>query len=222
VRKSILASLPPPGLSLRVAATPVPPASVLVVANPDAAVGTLVGCLGQHPGVTTLVARTHTRARLLATEAQPEVVLIDLLFEHGSGIALACDVQRCAPHVAVVFFAEDLGAPEAQAARDLGISRVVGTAEMATWLAATLAPLADAARAQRTLYAARLALGRQEPILDAPPTELPLPVAERRYREAYLRACMSRAGGRREAARLAGVPYSSLCVMLRKLGIGGE
>jgi DNA-binding NtrC family response regulator len=181
----------------------------------------VVGCLGQRAGVSTLVARTQTRALLLATEAQPEVALIDLLFGQGAGIALACEVQRCAPHVAVVFFVEHPGAPEAHAARDLGITRVVAIADLPAWLAETLAPLADAARAERTLQAARLALGRQAPDdSGAPSTELPLPVAERRYREAYLRACMSRAGGRREAARLAGVPYSSLCVMLRKLGIG--
>jgi CheY-like chemotaxis protein len=220
VRKSILASIPTAGTTS--VAIAVAPTSVLVVADPDAAIRPVVGCLGARPGVTTLVARSQTRALLVATEAQPEVALIDLVFGQGAGIALACEVQRAAPHVAVVFFVEHPGAPEAHAARDLGITRVVATAGLADWLAESLAPLADAARAQRTLDAARVALGGQPASTGAPSIDLPLPVAERRYREAYLRACMSRAGGRREAARLAGVPYSSLCVMLRKLGIGED
>jgi CheY-like chemotaxis protein len=197
-------------------------ASVLVVSDGETDLQPLTRWLGQHDWLTTLVAGSEERARQLAGEARPEVALIDLLTGGSAGMALAFDLQRAAPHVGVVFFVDDDAAPEAQAARDLGISRVVPLARLPAWLAQSLVPLADIARAQRVLEAARSALGREPPAPGAPPLSLRLPVAERRYREAYLRACMARASGRREAAHLAGVPYSSLCVMLRKLGIGDE
>jgi len=48
---------------------------------------------------------------------------------------------------------------------------------------------------------------------------LRLAVAERRYRESYLRATLAKSGARRPAAQLAGVRYTTSCFMPRKLGI---
>jgi len=48
---------------------------------------------------------------------------------------------------------------------------------------------------------------------------VPLPRAERDFRVSYLRALLAEAPNRREAARRAGVPYRTLCDMVRKLRI---
>jgi citrate lyase beta subunit len=48
---------------------------------------------------------------------------------------------------------------------------------------------------------------------------VPLPRAERDFRVSYLRALLADAPNRREAARRAGVPYRTLCDMVRKLRI---
>jgi PleD family two-component response regulator len=195
-----------------------PRPKILLVIEQDAAADALADCLRSQ--VSTLVAHTPTRAMLLAHDVQPEIAVVDLLFRGSAGIALGIELQRQAPHVEVVFSVPHLGAPEALAARELGITRLVATSQLAAWLAGSLVPLTEIARARRRLEAAERALGREPTPVPAPQiTQLPLPVAERRYREAYLRACMARARGRRAAAKLAGVPYTSLCVMLRKLDI---
>jgi hypothetical protein len=62
-------------------------------------------------------------------------------------------------------------------------------------------------------YSARAALPlRGRPLV-------PLPRAERDFRVSYLRALLAEAPNRREAARRAGVPYRTLCDMVRKLRI---
>jgi DNA-binding NarL/FixJ family response regulator len=195
-------------------------ARLLLVMEKDPASDALAESLGSHEDVSLLVAHAATRAMLLAHEMQPEVAVVDLLFRGSAGVAVGFELQRQAPHIEIVFCVHDMGAPEAHAALDLGISRLIVTSDLASWLAGSLAPLIEMSRARRRLAAAERALGHPpSPSRTAPPEQLPLPIAEDRYREAYLRACMARANGRREAAKLAGVPYTSLCVMLRKLGI---
>jgi DNA-binding NtrC family response regulator len=51
------------------------------------------------------------------------------------------------------------------------------------------------------------------------PARLPLPTAEMQFRESYIRYLLAQSGGRQEAARRAGVPYRTMCEMIRKLGI---
>jgi DNA-binding NtrC family response regulator len=158
------------------------------------------------------VARTH----------RPEVLLVDVLLGEGEGIGLAIDLLKTSPGAEVIFVIDDLDAPEVRAARDVGISRFVETGDLADYLAVAAGPLARLARARRTLEEAQRAVEKlpswsaaAEPANGA----LPLAVAERRYRESYLRASLAKGGGRRAAARLTGVPYTTFCVMLRKLGI---
>lgn len=195
-------------------------ARLLLVVEREPAGDALAESLRAHDDVSLLVAHASTRAMLLAHEMQPEIAVVDLLFRRSAGVAIGFELQRQAPHIEVVFCVPDMGAPEAHAALDLGINRLIATRDLLPWLEASLAPLAEMARARRRLAAAERALGQQAPpARTQPPELLPLPVAEDRYREAYLRACMARAHGRREAAKLAGIPYTSLCVMLRKLGI---
>jgi len=167
-----------------------------------------------------VIAASSRTALELATGEQPEVAVIDLLFGGGRGLALAAELQRLAPEIEIAFVVDDCSVPEVQAAWDLGWERLIAAEALAAWLDRGLLPLCrlaalrrQASRAQEE--AARLAAGNVVPTT----SELPLSVAERRYRETFLRAKLAMAGGRREAARLAGVPYTTFCVMLRKLGI---
>jgi hypothetical protein len=172
----------------------------------------------RHGGVRPLVAATSTAAFTTAAREQPEVAVLDLLFRDGRSVAL--ELRSIAPELEIVFVVDEAGAPEAQAAWDLGWERLVAADSLEEWLAQGLKPLANLVRLKRRVTLAhhevqRLSAGNVVPSV-AP---LPLAVAERRYRETFLRSKLAMAGERREAARLAGVPYTTFCVMLRKLGI---
>jgi DNA-binding NtrC family response regulator len=164
-------------------------------------------------------ARSSAEALRLARQSRPEVFLVDLLLGESEGVALAIDLLKESPGAEVVFLVEGLDMPEVRAARDVGMSRFVPTAELACYLSVAALPLARLARARRTLDDAQRDVARLPASGESRGSPLPLAVAERRYRESYLRATLAKGGGRREAARLTGVPYTTFCVMLRKLGI---
>jgi DNA-binding NarL/FixJ family response regulator len=178
------------------------------------------------PDCDVQVAETEEDAHRICREARPEVLLLDLLIHGSEGIALGIELGKQAPSAEVVFLVEDHNDPELRVAKDMGISRFVEVRDVEGWLAAALEPLARMARAERELQEARrrvaaLDIWKIEAPAERPETTriLPLAVAEQRYREAYLRGVMARADGRRNAARIAGVPYTTFCLMLRKLGI---
>ena len=88
------------------------------------------------------------------------------------------------------------------------------------WLDGALPSLARMARARHE----HLSAERMLPPLPSPDDwnddgAPPLPQAERLFREAYLRQLLSRSGNRTIAARRAGVPYTTFCSMLKKLGL---
>jgi CheY-like chemotaxis protein len=174
----------------------------------------------QRRGVRPVFATTATLAYEAAAREQPEVAIVDLMFRSGRGIAVAIELRRIAPAVEMVFVVENAAEPEVQAAMDLGWNRLVASDRLEEWLDRGLKPLAKLARTERELRAARreAEIASAGNVVPAVPS-LPLSVAERRYRETFLRSKMATAGERREAARLAGVPYTTFCVMLRKLGI---
>ena len=174
----------------------------------------------QHRGVRPMFATTSTVAYETASREQPEVAILDLMFRNGRGSTVAVELRRVAPEIEIVFVVEDPTVPEVQAAWDLGWERLVSSAGLEEWLDRALKPLAKFARLKRQLTMARqdaetACAGNVVPEV----SNLPLGVAERRYRETFLRSKMATAGERRAAARLAGVPYTTFCVMLRKLGI---
>ena len=174
----------------------------------------------QHRGVRPMFATTSTAAYETASREQPEVAIVDLMFRNGRGSTVAVELRRVAPEIEIVFVVDDPTVPEVQAAWDLGWERLVSSAGLEEWLDRGLKPLAKFARLKRQLTMVRLdaetaSAGNVVPEV----SNLPLGVAERRYRETFLRSKMATAGERRAAARLAGVPYTTFCVMLRKLGI---
>ncbi len=174
----------------------------------------------QQRGIRPVVASSATTAYEAASGEQPEVAIVNLMFRNGRGLAVAAELLRIAPGIEPVFVVEDPSVPEVQAARDLGWDRLVSAASLEDWLDRGLKPLAKLAKLKRQVRAAQrdveaLSAGNVVPGVSS----LSLDAAERRYRETFLRSKMATAGGRRAAARLAGVPYTTFCVMLRKLGI---
>jgi DNA-binding NarL/FixJ family response regulator len=187
--------------------------------------------LEEVPGCEAFIAETEAAARTLCRDKKPEVLLIDLLVHGSEAIALGIELGKLAPNAQLVFLVEKGTDPELRVAKDMGISRFVEMKNVSKWLSEALQPLAMLARAQRDLQEARRAVDElglwksdtaaHESDADQAVKPIPLALGEGRYREAYLRAILARAGagGRRTAARLAGVPYTTFCLMLRKLGI---
>ena len=167
-----------------------------------------------------MVASTATTAYEAASREQPEVALVNLMFRGGRGIAVAVELRRLAPGIEPVFVVEDPTVPEVQAAWDLGWERLVAAESLEDWLNRGLKPLAKLAKLKRQVAAARrdvetLSAGNVVPAVSS--------LSLGRGRAAVSRDVpsfkMATAGERRAAARLAGVPYTTFCVMLRKLGI---
>ena len=118
-------------------------------------------------------------------------------------------------------YGDDPDAPEVSAGAVLGITRIVPAQSMAAWLAHAGGLLARGAYLRR-LAAATVAIAPEPPRLETSAldaTRLPLPTAEMRFRESYIRCLLTQSGSRQEAARRAGVPYRTMCEMIRKLGI---
>jgi hypothetical protein len=123
------------------------------------------------------------------------------------------------PWMHAVFVAPAKPCPETEALRCIGAHYVFAEAQLLGWLAGALPALSGHSRARRCLAEAERALPAFPPSLEpalADP-DLPLPQAEQRFRESYLRLVLSRAQSQKGAARLAGIPYSTLRSMVEKL-----
>jgi hypothetical protein len=148
-------------------------------------------------------------------------VLLALGGRNLSALATGAEAVRRNPYAEVVFYSDRSDSPEVAAAAVLGITRIVPAQYMAGWLGRAGALLAQGA-VLRKAAAMTIASAPQPPTLASlgdPADRVPLPVAEMRFRESYLRYLLSQSGSRQEAARRAGVPYRTMCEMIRKLGI---
>ncbi|HVT07486.1 MAG TPA: hypothetical protein VHO67_08505 [Polyangia bacterium] len=150
-----------------------------------------------------------------------DLVLLALGGRQVSALATGAEAVQRNPYAEVIFYCDDGDAPEVAAAAVLGITRIVPAQQMGGWLARAGGLLARAACLRRAA-AAMLANVPAPPLLaadDPAATRLPLPTAEMRFRESYIRCLLTQSGSRQEAARRAGVPYRTMCEMIRKLGI---
>jgi hypothetical protein len=154
---------------------------------------------------------------------EPERIEVAAISLEGAsdGLALAAELGVQAPSVQFVFwFAGEASSPGEEAARSLGVQRIVPRARLVEWLATALEPLARIARAKREQARAEAVLPRIPGLArDRSSAPLPLPEAERSFRESYLRALLAQASNARIAAERAGVPYTTLCSMLKKMGL---
>jgi hypothetical protein len=192
----------------------------MLIFDPDGRSAQHLAGVMQHRGtpVRTVVVERRVPSHVLDRHGA-EIAAIRLC-SGAEGLVFAVDLSRAQPWVQIVFWTEGgHDAPEVAAAHSLGITRVLGLAQLASWFAVALAPLARYARARREMLAAQALVPDPPPCATPQPTTLSLPEAERRFREAYLRRVLSESSSHREAAVRAGVPYTTLCSMVNKLGL---
>ncbi len=150
-----------------------------------------------------------------------EVAAVNLDGAAPEGLVFAAELSAQVPSAQFVFwFDGEKSSPGEVAARSLGVQRIVPRARLVEWLAVALEPLARIARAKREQAEAEAALPQiPRPESDRSSKPMPLPEAERSFRESYLRALLAQATNARIAAQQAGVPYTTLCSMLKKMGL---
>ena len=170
----------------------------------------------------TIVVVTCPDSRAMNQDLFPaDLVLLALGGRQVSALATGAEAVQRNPYAEVIFYCDDPDAPEVSAAAVLGITRIVPAQSMAGWLARAGVLLARGAYLRRAA-AATIAIAPEPPTLATSALDaarLPLPTAEMRFRESYIRCLLTQSGSRQEAARRAGVPYRTMCEMIRKLGI---
>ncbi len=133
--------------------------------------------------------------------------------------ALLCDPRFGLPES--VFVVDHDWSPERFVLESMGFRYVVSRRDLTGWLPSVVSRLCELSRARRTAHEAAASRPPPPDPPGAAPVlqDLPLHLAETRFREAYFRLLLARYGSRREAAEHARVPYRSFCAMLRKLRI---
>ena len=145
-----------------------------------------------------------------------EVMLVAL--GHGvATLAFAVSLLPEQPWLHPVFVSDGGLCPEAEALRCLGSKYVLPASQLWSWLALAIGPLSAHARALRSLAEAERAIPPPPASPLVPEPALPLPQAEQRFRETYLRVVLARAQSQKAAALVAGVPYTTLRSMVEKL-----
>jgi DNA-binding NarL/FixJ family response regulator len=157
--------------------------------------------------------------------AGADLVLLALGGRNVSALATGAEAVQRNPFAEVVFYCDNPDAPEVSAAGVLGITRIVPAQQMVGWLSRAGELLARGAFLRRAAAAAIASAPRPPTlasVVDQSPRPIPLPTAEMQFRESYIRHLLTQSGGRQEAARRAGVPYRTMCEMIRKLGISAD
>ena len=151
-----------------------------------------------------------------------DLVLLALGGREVSALGIGAEAVQRNPFAEVVFYCDNPDAPEVSAASVLGITRIVPAQHMTGWLARGGNLLARGACLRRAAAACAAAVPRPPTLatVNDGPARLPLPTAEMQFRESYIRFLLGESGSRQEAAKRAGVPYRTMCEMIRKLGIG--
>jgi hypothetical protein len=169
-----------------------------------------------HAIVTAIATRTWPAD--LATEGV-DIAVVNLGAKNLDGLGFAAELGAALPWIETVFwYDERAGAPSAAAARSLGVERVIPRQYLLDWLEEALVSLTAMARARREHIQAERALPSL-PSMDAVDTTIPLPEAERRFRETYLRRVLSESPSHTAAASRTGVPYTTFCSMIKKLNL---
>jgi len=172
------------------------------------------------PSLVGVVISPRPQARPLAPRVI-DVLLVNIGERPGESLAEAIFHCSSRPWLAPLFcFDERTASPELDVVLDLGVGRVLPIQTLRRWLTRALVPLGRAAHHRRELMAAEARIPPAPALDAASATALTLPKAEQRFREAYLRALLSQSASQKDAASRAGVPYTTLCSMLKKLSLG--
>jgi hypothetical protein len=154
-----------------------------------------------------------------AGEPHADVALIRLGHADVDALAEAGRLLHRDPAIEIVFFSDGEGI-DLTIAEALGLNRIVPADKLVEWLRVAGPHLVCQTQARRMLLAAARNIPPIPPFEGRHPDRIePLPAAEQRFREAYLRTLLAPGRDRETVARLAGVPYRTLCQMIRKLDI---
>jgi len=171
----------------------------------------------------SVVADLHAISEAGTTNVPRDVDIIAIRLDAGCAEALgtALSLKASLPWVQIVLWADDAASRlDIQAARGLGITNILPASGFVDWMAQAATPLARVARAQRDIAIFSAQVPEYPRIDEGDRRERSsLPNAERAFRENYLRLLLLQSETNREAADLAGVPYTTLCSMLKKLGL---
>jgi hypothetical protein len=193
------------------------PGALLLIDTPDALAGDFPFSI-ERLGIGVLSVQTP-ESELVADEPAPDVALIRLGHAELDALAEAGRLLRRDPAIEIVFFSDGEGM-DLTIAEALGLNRIVPADKLVDWLRVAGPHLVCQTQARRVLLTAARNIPPIPPFADKLPDRIePLPAAEQRFREAYLRSLLDRGRDRETVARLAGVPYRTLCQMIRKLNI---
>jgi hypothetical protein len=151
-----------------------------------------------------------------------DLAVIELGGAQENGLAWVDEMSRPARCGEMVFFAVDGECAEVAVARSRGFDRIIPASSLGDWLSKAAPHLVRRSQARRMI------VDIEAQIPPAPPfaqvahisSMAPLGHAEQQFRRIYLRRVLAETRTRQEAARKAGVPYRTLCDMMRKLGLG--
>jgi hypothetical protein len=153
------------------------------------------------------------------------LVALDLSPDPAAAVHFGARLLRKDPASALFFFCEDSASPELAAILTLGITPILVGPDGRDWLVQAAPALVRLASLRRVLKKAEANV----PAIPANATNAtrakrppPLPIAEERFRETYLRALVATVGNRADAAVLAGISYRSACRILRDVGLAPE
>jgi hypothetical protein len=156
------------------------------------------------------------------TSSGVDLIAIDVSAPAGAALSWGIRLVRTWNDCTIVFFCDDPFAPELAAIKALGIVPALIATGTRAWFSQTLPALVRVARAKGAL---RLAESQIEPLLGTSlqrvsgASPVPLPVAEWRFRETYVRSILAATGNRVEAAQQAGIPYRTLCKIVQAMEI---
>jgi len=197
------------------------PHRVLLIHDTDPNGGHLFAALKQNPSVD--LERLSLAASLPAAAPPFDVVVVTLSDENLETLSYSLLMRKKFGHPEVVFVTDDLEGPIASGLSELGVELIIPQHLAIEWLVQELPTLTIMARTRRVHRAAkaRLGLARSTCCPDLRATS-GLFVAERKYRETYIRALLASTNSRREAAAKARVSYRTLSHILTKLGISAR
>lgn len=191
----------------------------VLIYDPDQSQGLVIAGLLRAAICGIIVTLVADRAGYRDLTGVVDVALLNLAPDRFDGLAAGAEMAALFPWIETVFwFDEATAGPAAEAARSLGIKRLIPFVCAGDWLAAALPQLARMARARREQASAESDL---PPLPQRAPCETawPLLEAERRFREAYLRRILAETASPSIAAQKAGLPYTTFRSMLKKMGI---
>jgi len=195
-----------------------PPHRVLLIDGGVALGSELFEALDGIPDVA-LERITIDRAPRGAAPTPFDVAVVALSEANLDALSFSLRMRKNLGRPEVVFVTDDPDGPIAAGLAELGIELILPLEAAKNWLREELPTLTIVARTRRAHDEGRARLGIrgiQPPDLR---TTRGLFVAERAYRETYVRGLLALTESRREAAALARVSYRTLSHILAKLGI---